>query len=44
MLASFAFARRSWATSVFRHMPVIPSLGIFFFRLLHSYYFVVSGF
>jgi hypothetical protein len=28
MLASFAFARKSWATSLFRLTPTIPGLGI----------------
>jgi hypothetical protein len=34
MFASRALARKSSATSVFRHMPVIPGLGIFLFTIL----------
>jgi len=34
MFASLALALSSSATSVFRHKPVIPDLGIFPFRLL----------
>jgi hypothetical protein len=39
MLASFAFALSSCATSVFKHMPVIPGLGIFLFTTLYRLLF-----
>jgi hypothetical protein len=43
MLTIRAFFRKSSATSVFREMPVIPGLGMFFISSL-AFYFVEAGF
>jgi hypothetical protein len=38
MLASFAFARKSWATSLFRLTPTIPGLGITTSPYVNTFY------
>jgi hypothetical protein len=43
MLAVRAFFSKSSATSVFRQMPVIPGLGMFFI-FLFAFYFIEAGF